>query len=858
MTKNMSKYRLHLGFRIIAIVGIILFLSLFLGQALLRAQVVPTDPDLVYFAGDDAVDTAVSIEGEKFKINGSYVYPGGEWGGRQVEGLLLNSRMVNGIYDDMDGNPPSGMLPWDPTLNSKDFIAQMPNWKSEGLAGFTINMQGGSNRCNGLYSDGQSADLDNNPFGAGGTKAFDDWYADGDTPHARYLARLGSVIRAADDLGMVVILGLFYFGQDESLEDEAAVIAAVDATVDWILANKWTNVIIEINNESDIGYQHAILLPSRVHELMQRVSERSSGAIGAHLPHGRLLVSSSQSGGRVPDDTWISNSDFVLLHGNTDSSGTKSMVDKVRAKASWQANPKPIVFNEANKNMGSFKAAVEKFAGWGYFDSDGYQCVYDSLTSDRWTKHMATNDYWWPILADITGAEYGPLSQGSLIMEAEKMTFSSYGIQKENPDWIKLTAAKGTATSLFPGPTGMYKTRIIAVTEDDGQPTIEFWVNGNLEASFQYPLASDTYGRVTFQGPTLTIANGTEIKIAGVKNGSAYARLDNIVFEPTEDTFPPTRLNGQPAGMLPSGTTQVTLTLATDENAFCRYSETAGSGYEAMPSTFTTTGTTSHSTTVPGLADGNAYTDHVRCQDGAGNINTDDFNITFSVALPAVDTTPPVRSDGSPTGTLPSGTTQVTLSLATDENSTCRYSTVAGIDYNSMSSTFTSTGTTAHSTGVSGLLDGNTYSYYVRCQDQAGNVNLDDYLISFTVASASAAQAVVSFTLINADTNLPIAGFELLNDGAVLNLATLPTRNLNIRANTAPSPVGSVRFALDGNSNYRTENGAPYALRGDSGGDYYAWTPSLGTHALGATPYTNSNAGGTAGTSFAISFTVVE
>jgi CubicO group peptidase (beta-lactamase class C family) len=119
-------------------------------------------------------------------------------------------------------------------------------------------------------------------------------------------------------------------------------------------------------------------------------------------------------------------------------------------------------------------------------------------------------------------------------------------------------------------------------------------------------------------------------------------------------------------------------------------------------------------------------------------------------------------------------------------------------------------------------------------------------------------QAVTGFTLINADTDLPVPGFDPLNGGATLNLRTLPTRNLNVRANTSPSVVGSVRFSLDGNSTYRVENAAPYALAGDSGGNYNPWTPSVGSHSVGATPYTLSSGGGTAGTSKVITFTVVD
>ena len=86
--------------------------------------------------------------------------------------------------------------------------------------------------------------------------------------------------------------------------------------------------------------------------------------------------------------------------------------------------------------------------------------------------------------------------------------------------------------------------------------------------------------------------------------------------------------------MLPAGTTQATLSLTTDTSATCRYSSIAGVAYAAMTSTFTQTGSTAHSTTVNGLTNGGSYIFYVRCMDLAGNVNTDDFTITFSIALP--------------------------------------------------------------------------------------------------------------------------------------------------------------------------------------------------------------------------------
>jgi hypothetical protein len=149
-------------------------------------------------------------------------------------------------------------------------------------------------------------------------------------------------------------------------------------------------------------------------------------------------------------------------------------------------------------------------------------------------------------------------------------------------------------------------------------------------------------------------------------------------------------------------------------------------------------------------------------------------------------------------------------------------------------------------------------TYVLRLTASDGALSASDD-VTVTVNQAPAGQAVVSFTLINANTDQPIATFNPLNSGVTLNLATLPTRNLNIRANTSPATVGSVRFGLDGRSSYRTENIAPYALASDDGnGNYSSWTPSLGSHSVTATPYTSSNAGGTRGTPLTITFTVID
>jgi hypothetical protein len=119
-------------------------------------------------------------------------------------------------------------------------------------------------------------------------------------------------------------------------------------------------------------------------------------------------------------------------------------------------------------------------------------------------------------------------------------------------------------------------------------------------------------------------------------------------------------------------------------------------------------------------------------RDGAGNYATSTA-VGVTVSNSVGDTTPPVISGISPTGTLNAGVASVSVAVTTNETATCRYSTSAGTPYISMTGLFTFTGSTSHSFGANFLSASTTYTYYVRCVDQSGNVNLSDETISFTV-----------------------------------------------------------------------------------------------------------------------------
>ncbi|HMC12210.1 MAG TPA: hypothetical protein VKH44_13005, partial [Pirellulaceae bacterium] len=271
--------------------------------------------------------TEVSIVGAAFHINGRPTYEGRTWQGHKIEGLLLNSRMVQGIFDDL--NPETVALwsypdskRWDAERNTREFIDAMPLWRQHGLLAFTIDLQGGSPQG---YSKDQP--WHNSAIESDGSLRPD------------YMHRLAKILDRADELGMVAILGIFYFGQDQRLTDEAAVKRAVDNTVDWVMGRGYRNVLIEVNNECNVKYDHAILQPARVHELIEQVKKRA-------WEGRRLLVGTSYGGGQVPKENVVRASDFLLVHGNgiTDPKKVAEKVRQCREVPGYR--PMPILFNE--------------------------------------------------------------------------------------------------------------------------------------------------------------------------------------------------------------------------------------------------------------------------------------------------------------------------------------------------------------------------------------------------------------------------------------------------------------------------------------------------------------------------------
>ncbi|HEY7612040.1 MAG TPA: hypothetical protein VH764_03535 [Gemmatimonadales bacterium] len=259
--------------------------------------------------------TVVTRDGRRFRINGAVTYRG-----KPAEGLLMNVRMVNAIFEDT--NRPE----FDPAANTDEFVARMPEYVSQGVLAFTISLQGGYPGYEGARNTAFLADgrLD-----------------------AAYLARAADVIERADALGAVIILTLYYQRQDQYLQNEQAVRAGIVNVVDWVRARGYRNVILELVNEyNHRGFQHAVL----------RSDASVAGLIGlAKQRYPALLVSASHVRNGRTSTKVADASDLILVHFNQQSPA--AMADSVRVmRAAYPG--KPIVCNEDAKTGATAAAAT--------------------------------------------------------------------------------------------------------------------------------------------------------------------------------------------------------------------------------------------------------------------------------------------------------------------------------------------------------------------------------------------------------------------------------------------------------------------------------------------------------------------
>lgn len=281
-----------------------------------------------------AGDTQVAIVDGKWQINGRFTNPGSA-----AEGLLMNVRMVNAPFEDTSGQRPD----FDPDANARRFMDRIPEYVRQGVNAVTLCLQGGMPGYEGAVNSAFAADGQLRPA---------------------YLQRVGRVIQAADQQGMVIILGCFYQRQSSVLRDAAAVQTGLLQVVDWLQAQGYRNVVLEVANEHPHGgFVHPIIRdPASMAGLLRLVKQRAP----------QLLVTASGYGNGLVAPEVAAACDFLTPHWND------TRVEDIPARvAVLQRYGKPIVCNEDDRTgaqaVAALQAAVRSGAAYGLMLKDHNQ-----------------------------------------------------------------------------------------------------------------------------------------------------------------------------------------------------------------------------------------------------------------------------------------------------------------------------------------------------------------------------------------------------------------------------------------------------------------------------------------------------
>ena len=376
------------------------------------------------------------------------------------------------------------------------------------------------------------------------------------------------------------------------------------------------------------------------------------------------------------------------------------------------------------------------------------------------------------------------------------------------------------ATRAFDGPSGTYAATITTLAEEDGESTYRLLVNGAVVGTFQNPRvgAGEDYALQTHTWNSISLSNGDTIAVESdahsnglVPEGTGFAwsrgRWRQVSLAPGDS----------PPG--PDGPFSIPGRVEAEDYRFGG----EGIGY--------------HDTTA-GNEGGGYRSDNVdlqTCDEGGFNVGWTVAGewLAYEIAVPQA------------------GTHDVTARVASQNGGGAFKLQLDGSD----------------ATGIVPVPTTSTWQSYTNVVISDVSIPATASELRFVVVSngfnlhyfdvgdptPTDGLRVTQFVLVDADTDTDI---EPLNDGDTLYLSLLPSTNLNIRAETDPSVTGSVRFGLDANPAFQTESVAPYALAGDTTGDYNAWAYTLGAHTVTATPYPEAAAAGTPGTPLTVQFSI--
>lgn len=289
---------------------------------------------------DKKFNTLVSIRDSHWYFNDEIINPGSP-----AEGLLMNVRMVNAVFEDRGEELKKYMVGFNSMANTDAFISKIPEYTANGVNAFTVSLQGGLPGYEGAV---------NTAFNSDGTT------------REEYLQRVEKVIRACDANYAAVILSCFYQRQhshNSAIDGKESIIKALENTVNWITEKKFTNVLLEVSNE----YRHGGYRNWPAGEWLASEAGQAELIKFAKQLNPSLLVSTSGMGNGKSNDILISEADFILIHfNNTSLEDYQSKIEGLKKYG------KPIVCNEDDKlmNEGAIALALSTLngCGWGYMN----------------------------------------------------------------------------------------------------------------------------------------------------------------------------------------------------------------------------------------------------------------------------------------------------------------------------------------------------------------------------------------------------------------------------------------------------------------------------------------------------------
>lgn len=286
--------------------------------------------------------TVLEVKDTKFYINGKMTYSEIDGSNSNYHGLLMNARFIQGIFDDKEDIERYNRYGkvFDPNKNTDELIQALPQWYNHGLRAFTLGIQGG-----GPCFTIKNSTISNSPYMNNGT-----------TIDSEYLDRLDRILNAADELGMAVIVSLFYPGQASRLTTATEVVNAVKTVCNHIKKCNYQHIILEICNEYDLCKDVPLLTdPDGIVYLIELAQEiLPNTLIGCSLMGGNLNKKIAEA------------SSIVLIHGNNQTRGRYyNMIQKAKSYAPG----KPILCNEDSQAIGNMIVSMKEHVSWGYYNN---------------------------------------------------------------------------------------------------------------------------------------------------------------------------------------------------------------------------------------------------------------------------------------------------------------------------------------------------------------------------------------------------------------------------------------------------------------------------------------------------------